>query len=270
MNANRLLAGTLSLLLVLLPLNVWADGINIGKPSALANLVPAAEVEQSAAQQYEQLKREAAAKGALAQENDPLLQRIRGIARRLIPVASRYNARASQWQWEINLINSKQVNAFCMPGGKIAVYTGLADGLKLTDDELAIVIGHEIAHALREHARSRMAKGALTQLGTSLLGAYIGGGKYNDLLNLGGNLLTLKFSRSDESEADTVGLDLAARVGYDPRAGVTLWRKMLQANGNAPPQWLSTHPAGQTRIKDIEAQLPQVMPVYEAARTQGK
>ena len=248
---------------------VRGDGVNVGKASALRKLVPADQLEKSAGQQYAQMKQEAASKNALAPDNHPQLQRLRAIARRILPHAARFNPRAERWQWEVNLIGSKQLNAFCMPGGKIAFYSGIIDSLQLTDDEIAIVMGHEVAHALREHARERLAKTQLTQIGTSVLGQFIGGGKYADAFHLGGNLLTLKFSRDDETEADVVGLDLAARAGYDPRAGLSLWRKMGEASKGAPPQWLSTHPAGDNRIKEIEHHLPEVMPLYEAARKHG-
>lgn len=244
------------------------DGIQIDKPSALTQLIPATSIEQQAGQEYESLKRQAAEKHALAPEGHPDLQRLRAIAARMIPLASRYNPRASQWRWEINLIGAAQVNAFCMPGGKIAFFSGLLNGLKLSDDEAAMVMGHEIAHALREHARERIAKSQLTNLGASLLGQFIAQGKYAELFHQGGNLLTLKFSRDDENEADLVGLDLAARAGFDPRAGITLWQKMDAANRRAPPQWLSTHPAGKNRIREIEARLPQVMPLYERTRAE--
>lgn len=243
-----------------------AQGVDVGQPSTLRNLVPAEELERQAGTQYSQLLQQAAAKGALAPDHHPQLRRLRGIAERLIPHASRFNPAARDWRWEVNLLGSKQVNAFCMPGGKIAVYTGLLDGLQLSDDEAAMVMGHEIAHALREHARERIAKSQLTQLGAGLLGQFIGGGKYTDFFQLGGGLLSLKFSRDDETEADLVGLELSARAGYDPRAGVSLWRKMGQASKGAPPQWLSTHPAGRNRIAEIESHLPAVMPLYEAAR----
>jgi len=128
------------------------------------------------------------------------------------------------------------------------------------------VMGHEVAHALREHARERMGKSAVTngaiEIGAALLGLG-NGGRY--LAGLGGQLLSLKFSRSDESEADKVGLDLAARAGYDPRAGVTLWQKMGQASKGAPPQWMSTHPSGATRIEEIQGNLPVVLPLYQRA-----
>ena len=242
------------------------DGVDVGEASALRTLVPASQLEKAAAQQYSQLKQEAAQKGALAPASHPQLQRLRAIAQRILPFAQRFNPQAKRWKWEVNLIGSPQLNAFCMPGGKIAFYTGIIEQLQLSDDEIAIVMGHEVAHALREHARERLAKTQLTQIGTALLGEFIGGGRYSGAFRLGGDLMTLKFSRDDESEADVVGLDLAARAGYDPRAGISLWRKMGQAAKGAPPAWLSTHPAGKDRIREIEQHLPEVMPLYENAR----
>lgn len=243
------------------------EGVEVGRNSALANLVPAEQVERSAAQQYAQILQQAQAKKALAGPDNPQLKRLRSIAQRIIPFANQWNPRARQWQWEVNLLASSQINAFCMPGGKIVFYSGILDKLKLTDNEVAMVMGHEIAHALREHARERMAKNAATGIGASLLSQVLGLGQIGQTVtNMGAQLLTLQFSRSDESEADLVGMELAARAGFDPRAGVTLWQKMGAANQSAPPQWLSTHPSGKARITDIEANLPKVMPLYEQAR----
>jgi predicted Zn-dependent protease len=242
------------------------EGVNVGKTSSFAKLVPAGQVEQGAAQQYVQLKNDAASKRALAPDDHPQVIRLRQIANRILPFTPKWNERASQWKWEVNLLGSKQVNAFCMPGGKIAFYTGILDQLKLTDDEVAMVMGHEIAHALREHARERIGKQVATNGAANLASQLLGLGRTgNAVLGASASLLTLKFSRDDETEADTVGLELAARAGYDPRAGITLWKKMQGANKGAPPQWLSTHPSGDSRIKEIERQLPHVMPLYERA-----
>lgn len=246
------------------------EGVNVGQPSAVRKLVPAEGLERQAGQEFSQLKQQAAAKKALVPDDHPQTRRLRQIAGRLIPHAARFNPRAQQWQWEVILIGAQPVNAFCMPGGKIAVFSGLLLGLQLTDDEAAVVMGHEIAHALREHARERIAKTELTRLGASLLSEFVGGGKYSGLFSAGGQLMTLKFSRDDETEADTVGLELAARAGYDPRAGISLWQKMMTANKGAPPQWLSTHPSGKNRIGEIERHLPEVMPLYEKARLAEK
>lgn len=244
-----------------------AEGVDVGRNSVFTKLVPAETIEKSAAQQYAQMMQQAAAQKALAGKDHPQLRRLRTMAQKIIPHAVGWNPRAADWRWEVNLIGSKQVNAFCMPGGKIAFYTGILDQLKLTDDEAAMVMGHEIAHALREHARERMGKNAATGIGATLLSQVLGLGELGQTVtNYGAQLLTLQFSRSDESEADLVGMELAARSGFDPRAGVSLWQKMAMANKGAPPQWLSTHPAGTTRIADIEANLPKVLPLYSRAR----
>lgn len=243
------------------------DGVDVGKNSSFTKLVPAGQVEQAAGQQYQQLLQQAAAQNALAGANNPQLIRLRGIAQKIIPYALEWNPRAKDWKWEVNLLGSKQINAFCMPGGKIAFYSGILEQLKLTDDEVAMVMGHEIAHALREHARERMGKNAATGLGANILSQALGMGNLGaQAMGMGAQLLTLKFGREDESEADLVGMELAARAGYNPRAGESLWNKMGAANKGAPPQWLSTHPSGGTRIADIERSLPKVMPLYERAK----
>jgi predicted Zn-dependent protease len=254
----------------------WArEGVEVGNNSAFTKLVPAEQVEQGAGQQYAQLLSQAKSKQALATQANPQLKRLRTIAIKLIPFANSWNPRAKDWQWEVNLIGSTQINAFCMPGGKIAFYTGILDKLQLSDDEVAMVMGHEIAHALREHARERMGKSAVTngvaRIGGVLASAFFGIDPHltDGLARGGANLLTLEFSREDESEADLVGMELAARAGFDPRSGVTLWQKMSAANKGAPPQWLSTHPSGSTRIADIEKNLPRVMPLFERARRGG-
>lgn len=242
--------------------------VDVGKASVARNLVPADKIEAAGVQQYGQLLEQARAKGALAGDNNPQLQRLRAIATRLIPFATPWNSRARSWKWEVNLIGSKQINAFCMPGGKIAFFTGILDQLKLTDDEVAMVMGHEMAHALREHARARMAKSAGTGAVLSLGAQMLGWGQVGDLAaRAGTQLITLKFSRSDETEADLVGLELAARAGYDPKASVSLWQKMAAASKNQGSlNFLSTHPSGPDRITKLEANLPKVEKLYRDAR----
>ncbi|HKB53104.1 MAG TPA: M48 family metallopeptidase, partial [Ramlibacter sp.] len=193
----------------------WAqrEGVDVGRSSRLAGLVPAPEVENAANQQYHELLQQAAAKHALAPAGDPQLERLRAISHRLIAQSGHWNPRASSWHWEVNLIRSDSINAFCMPGGKIAVFTGILHKLQLTDDELAMVVGHEMAHALREHARERIAKNAATNIGANLLVQILGLGQVGQkLTGYGAQLLTLRFSRGDESEADLVGMDIAARA----------------------------------------------------------
>ena len=249
------------------PMAMAREGVDVGKNSAFGQLVPAEDVERSAAQQYQQMLGQASAKGALGPRDSPQVRRLRAIAAKIIPFALDWNPRAKDWKWEVNLIGSNQINAFCMPGGKIAFYSGILEQLKLSDDEVAMVMGHEIAHALREHARARMGKNAATSIGASVLGSLFGLGQLGQTVtNYGAQLLTLQFSREDESEADLVGMELAARAGYNPQAGVSLWNKMGAANKGAPPQWLSTHPSGSSRIADIERNLPKVLPLYERAK----
>lgn len=245
------------------------DGIALQPgTSVVGKLIPAATLESQAVKEYAELKQQAAAKGTLAGTNDPQLVRLRRIANRILPHTARWNPRASDWPWEVNLIKAKEINAFCMPGGKIAFYTGILDQLKLTDDEIAMVMGHEIAHALQEHARERAAKSELTTAGANIVSQLFGFGDLGNLaLGVGAQLASLKFSRGDESEADLVGLDIAARAGFDPRAAVVLWQKMGTVSGNGPTEFLSTHPSGTSRIAELQKHIPDVLPLY--ARTKG-
>lgn len=233
-------------------------------------LVSAREIEQRAAAEYARLLEQAAARRALARPDSPQLERLRGIAERLIPQAKRFNEQAQQWRWEVNLIDSGQINAFCLPGGKIAFYSGIIDRLALSDDEIAIVAGHEMAHALREHGRERVGKARLANgltIGASVLSQLFGFGDLGGQLASGAARLTLlKFGRQDEAEADLIGMELAARAGFDPRAGIMLWQKMAAASRNQPPQWLSTHPSHDSRIEEIRRNLGQALPLYARAR----
>ena len=246
-----------------------AAQVEVGKSSNLRKLVPAGDLEQAAAQQYAQMMAEASSKGALAPQGNPQLARLQRIATKLVPQTAQWNDRSKSWKWEVNLLNSKQINAFCMPGGKIAFYTGILDQLQLTDDETAMIMGHEMAHALREHARARIAKsqgtGTILSIGSQLLGL---GQLGNVVAGLGTQLLTLKFSREDETDADLVGLELAARGGYNPQASVSLWEKMGKASGGAAggPGFLSTHPSGPQRIQELQANVPKVQGLYQKAR----
>lgn len=244
----------------------WAQ-VDVGKASGLRKLVPAEKLETAAVQQYRQMLAEARAQGALAPDNHPQLLRLRQIARALIPHTAPWNDRARGWQWEVNLIGSKQVNAFCMPGGKIAFYTGILDQLKLSDDESAMIMGHEMAHALREHARERLAKTQATSLGLSIGAQLLGLGDLGNMAaNLGTQLLSLRFSREDETEADLVGLELAARSGFEPEASVSLWQKMTANGGGSGPGFLSTHPTGPDRIRDLQANVPKVEGLYRQSQ----
>jgi predicted Zn-dependent protease len=154
-----------------------------------------------------------------------------------------------------------------MPGGKIMVYTGLIDTVKTTDAELAAVIGHEIAHALREHSRERLSRAYAEQM--VLAGVAVATGAEQSTMQLASQIsavtFTLPHSREQEAEADRIGLELMARAGYDPNAAVTLWQKMSKLGGGGPPEFLSTHPSGESRIRDLETNVPRVLPLYQAA-----
>jgi Zn-dependent protease with chaperone function len=241
--------------------------VDVGSSSSLRKLVPAETLETSARQQYSQVLSEARSKGALAPDDHPQLQRLHTIAQKLIPHTTPWNARSRDWKWQVNLIGSKQINAWCMPGGKIAFYTGILDQLKLNDDEVAMIMGHEMAHALREHARERLAKSQATSIGLSIASQLLGLGQLGDVAaTRGTQLLTLKYSRDDETESDLVGLEIASRGGYKPEASVSLWQKMQAASGNGSPSFLSTHPSGANRIEELRANLPKVQHLYEKAR----
>jgi Zn-dependent protease with chaperone function len=251
---------------------VVQDGIAVKPLSKWRYLAPEETINEQAAQQYQGLLQQAQAKGALAPANSPELVRLRGIAQRIIPHATRWNPAAAQWKWQVNLLDSPEVNAFCMPGGRIAFFSGILNKLKLTDDEVAAVMGHEIAHALREHGRERTAKANATGIGARAVGAIAAGIFGIDprlagtVTDIGGQLIVLRFSRDEEREADLVGLDLAARAGYDPRAGISLWNKMAELNRRAPIELLSTHPGGQERVTQIENHMNVLLPLYARAK----
>ncbi len=240
----------------------------VGAQRSQLLLVSSQQLEEMAAQTYTKLKTDATAAGALNTDR-AMVQRVRAIAARLVPQTSVFRADAPRWSWEVNVIRGKDLNAYCMPGGKIMVYSGLIDTLNLSDDELAVVLGHEISHALREHTREQvsqaMAAQAAIDVGTEVFGLGQSAASIADIAYQ--TLIATRFSRTDESEADRIGLELTARAGYDPRAGVGLWQKMVQAkSGGGMPEFLSSHPADASRVQQIEALLPAVMPLYTAAR----
>jgi Zn-dependent protease with chaperone function len=244
------------------------DGVTVPRKSIFAKLISAEKVEASAALQYDQMTRQAFQKSALLEADDPQVKRVRAIFEDLYPHTFKFNERAKDWKWEVNVMKSPSINAFCMPGGKIAFFTGILDKLKLTDDEVAMIMGHEMGHALWEHARERAAKVNLTNISSRVIGGLLFGQAGEMIGAAGSSLAALKFSRNDETEADLIGLELAARGGYDPRAGITLWEKMAKASQGAPPAWFSTHPSSKTRITTIEQNLPDVMPLYEKAKAE--
>lgn len=229
--------------------------------------VSAGQIEEMAGKQYDQVLAEAKKQGKL-NPNAAQTQRVRNIAKRLIATTTAFRPDASKWNWEVNVLDSPEVNAWAMPGGKIAVYSGLINKLKVTDDELAAVMGHEIAHALREHSRERASEqavaGSLISVAAAVAGLGQAGQQGLEFAYMG--LLGLPNSRRHEVEADRIGVELAARSGYDPRAAITLWEKMGQVGGGEPPKFLSTHPSREDRMQDLREQSAKVMPLYEQAR----
>lgn len=228
--------------------------------------VSADQVNTASAQSYRKMLQDAEKKKQLNRDA-AMLARVQGIAKRLIPQTVHFRSDAPGWQWETNLFQSDEVNAFCMAGGKIGVYSGLIDKVKVTDDELAAVMGHEIAHALREHVREQVSRqealrwvGVLASVAT---GSQIVGDLSDTVTNV---TLTLPKSREAEREADVIGVELAARAGYDPRAAISLWKKMSQLGGGRPPEFLSTHPAPESRVEELSSISAAVMPLYEQSR----
>ncbi|ARP87112.1 M48 family metallopeptidase [Bordetella genomosp. 9] len=244
-----------------------SGAVGVDRTQYMSSLVSSQDLQKEADQQYATIISQAKAKNLL-DVNAQQVARVRAVAQRLIAQVGTFRPDAASWNWEVHVISSSEVNAWCMPGGKIAVYTGLLDQIKPTDAELAAVLGHEISHALREHARERVSQQMATSVGLSVLSVVTGSTAVSDL---GGKLsdvmFTLPNSRTHEAEADRMGVELAARAGYDPNAAVSLWRKMGAASaGNAPPEILSTHPSAESRIADLQVAAQQVMPLYQQAQ----
>lgn len=265
------LAGlSLSLLLVACQtVNTTSGGaVGVQRKQYMFSMLSEQQVNQMYAQSYAKAVSEAKSAGKLANDTADG-KRVAAIAKRLIPQTAAFRPDAVNWDWQVNLVQSDELNANCGPGGKIFVYSGLIDQLKLTDDELAAVMGHEIAHALREHSREQMSRAYAIQMGENLGGALLGVGQGGMQLadQVSQVALTLPFSRGNENEADLIGLELSARAGYNPNAAITLWQKMAQASqGKQPAEFLSTHPSDANRTKALQAAIPKVMPLYEAAK----
>jgi len=243
-----------------------SGAVGVERRQTMSTLVSSAQMDRGAADAYAQVLADARKKNQL--NRDPVqVERVRGIAKRLIPSTAAFRGDAPGWKWEVNVITTQEVNAWCMSGGKIAVYTGLITKLNITDDELAAVMGHEIAHALREHSRERASEQMAQQLGVQVLSVLTGINLETQLTDIILNVtLSLPHSRTHETEADRIGVELAARSGYDPRAAVSLWQKMGRLGGDKPPEFLSTHPSDQNRTRDVQNYAERVMPLYESAR----
>ena len=242
--------------------------IGVDRKQRMSSLVSEADLDAGAKKAYLEVLTKEKAEGDL--NADPrMTARVRAIAERLIPQTAAFRPDALKWQWEVNVIRSEELNAWCMPGGKIAFYSGIITKLNLTDDEIAAIMGHEIAHALREHARERASEQATTGLVIGVGAAILGAGQIgSDLTQMAyHSVFGLKHSRQHETEADRIGVELAARAGFDPRAAISLWEKMGKASGGGGgPEFLSTHPSAESRIADLRNYASRVMPLYEKAK----
>ncbi len=242
--------------------------IGIDRTQRMSALVSEEELQAGAVKAYAEVITKEKSEGDL--NADPkMTARVQAIAKRIIPQTAVFRADAPKWKWEVNVIQSDELNAWCMPGGKIAFYSGIITKLNLTDDEIAAIMGHEIAHALREHARERASEQATTGLVIGVGSAILGGGQTGaDLTQMAYHAaFGLRHSRLHETEADRIGVELAARAGYDPRAAITLWEKMGKASGGkGSPEFLSTHPSAETRTADLRDYSARVLPLYEKAR----
>jgi predicted Zn-dependent protease len=229
-------------------------------------LVSEAEVESGAVTAYAAEVGKARESGVL-NANPREVQRVRGIAQRLIKQTPVFRPDALQWNWDINVQSTAELNAYCMPGGKIMVYTGLIDTLQLTDAELAAVVGHEMAHALREHSREAVSRSYAEKIGLEGLALVTGMGDLSTALadQVAQVTFILPRSRIQESEADRIGIELMARAGYDPHSALSLWEKMGKMAQGGSPAFLNTHPSSASRLSDLQALLPRVLPLYQAA-----
>lgn len=244
-----------------------AGAVGIDRTQRMSSLVSEAQMRQEAETAYRQIVQQQRQKGSL--NHDPALtNRVRSITSKLIPASAAFRPEAARWDWEVNVFDSPEINAWVMPGGKIGVYSGLVKKLGLSDAEIAAVLGHEIAHALREHARERASQQVGAQVVITGAAVLLGGGESTADL---GNIFYKTFfglpnSRMHETEADRIGVEIAARAGYDPRAAVTLWQKMAKVGGSNGPEFLSTHPSAENRTRDLEVYAQRVMPLYQQAR----
>ena len=225
------------------------------------------EVNRLSAVSYNEQNQKAKEKNILV-TSGPAYDRLKFIANRLIPQTEAFRDDTRQWDWRLTLIDEPILNASCAPGGKITFYTGIIEQLNLNDDEIAAIMGHEIAHALREHGRERVSQAAaqniLVNIAMAVAGPY--GSAVSAANQVAQYAIVLPNSRENESEADAIGLELAARAGYNPMGAISVWQKMLKATKDkSTPEFLSTHPSGETRIEQLTALIPSVEPLYKAA-----
>jgi predicted Zn-dependent protease len=248
------------------PYSAASGQIRFGNAALFRNLIPSATLEQQSADEYLQILHEARRTKHLLGDDNALVKRGRDIANREIPFALKWNERSKNWNWQVNVVRSNEIRMYCLPGGKIVIYSGLIEQLRLNDNELGMMIGHEIAHALREHARDRLGRQQAAQLTTGTIPPLFGFADITSApLGIGEQLLAMRYTPADETEADVIGSEIASRAGYDPRAAVTLWKKIDSATRRTPNGFIWMHPFGADRVHDLMKRLPDMMPLYAKA-----
>jgi predicted Zn-dependent protease len=231
-------------------------------------LVSEASAEKESASAYQQMMGGLTKKGQI-EHGTARVQQVQEITDRLIAQAIKLKPESAKWRWEVQVIEDpKTVNAFCMAGGKMAIYAGMWDQLHASDEEIAQVMGHEISHALAEHTRERMSVAYSTGAATTVAAIALGAGDTAAQLMQQAAVVAIGLpnSRESEAEADQIGIELAARAGYDPRSAVALWEKMAKLPGGRQPEFLSTHPSPEHRAENLRALGEKVMPYYLAAK----
>lgn len=240
--------------------------ITFGNDAQFRNLISSATLEQQSADEYAQIIHDAASNHTLLPDTSPLVRRARDITNREIPFALKWNDRAKNWKWEVNVVHSNEIRMYCLPGGKIVIYSGLIEKLRLSDNELGMMIGHEIAHALREHARDRLGRLQAEQLNAGTIPQLFGLADPGATpQGIGEQLLAMRYSPADETEADVIGSEIASRAGYDPRAAITLWNRIDSHTRRSDNGFIWMHPYGPDRHKDLIKRLPDMMPLYAKA-----
>ncbi|QGZ62807.1 M48 family metalloprotease [Paraburkholderia acidisoli] len=241
--------------------------VRFGNSAVYRNLIPSPMLEAQAASEFNEIVRGAAHSNRLYADSDPRVQRVRAFVDRLAPYALKWSDRVKNWKWEVAVIRSTDIRMYCLPGGKIVVYGGLLDRVKLNDNEFGMLLGHEIAHAVREHVRERLGEQQAAQIESGSVPQLFG---LADLgvfpLGIGSQLVEMHYGRADETEADVIGGDIAARAGFDPRAALTLWDKLAVATRADRDQgFIYVHPYTPARRADIAKRLADMMPLYAKA-----
>lgn len=246
-----------------------SEQVRFGSGTSFHSLVPSPLVEARSLADYGQLLDHAQQSGQLLPPSDSRVQRISELVTRISPFADKWNDRVKTWKWEVNVVRSRDIRMYVLPGGKVVVYSGLLDRAGLKPDELGMLFGHEIAHALREQARERLITQQSAPLGGQTMSQLFGVAELGAGASAGGDtpVFGVQYDATDETEADVIGSDIAARAGFDPRAAVTLWDKLAAATrGEKARSFVAMHPYGAARRRDLIKRLPDMLALFAKAR----